>query len=171
MTPRANYFAGRFRLDPIYDKQGCQAKKHWLWWRVPLWEFTNDPDDPLTYRDGDGTDYQPDRHYLTDGGSIPPPLWGLGVLQLSPWAFPRPYSFHDCGFQYGGLYVRRPAGIAFVFERMTRQALNALLCRMIRADGGTPFDAGAVGAGLAIGSRFAWDEKRQAKARRAAGIG
>lgn len=148
---------------------GKPAFKRWLWKRVPLFEFFNDPSDPLTYTEGN-IQYQPDRHFITDGGSIPPPLWDSPFVSLGPWDFPRAYPFHDSGFTYGGLYVRFAGEYRFTFTLMGRTKLNRLLCRMIRADGGDWIDAQTVGTGLTIGSGFCWNETKQAENRKRDGI-
>lgn len=170
-----DYFLGTYRCDDVLNPDGSQKKRHWLWWHVPIFEFTNDPVAPLTFyaKDDDEefpTCYQPDRHYITDGGSTPPPTWGFGFIQLSPFAFRRPYLFHDGAFQYGGLYIKRPHETEFHFRLMTMGKVNALLGRMLKADRATPLDIGAISLGLAIGSPFTWHPDRQAQARKEAGI-
>lgn len=150
-------------------KRGKPAFKRWLWKRVPQFEFSNDPSTPLTYTEGN-IEYQPDRHFITDGGSIPPPLWDAPFVSLGPWDFPRAYPFHDSGFTYGGLYIRFSDDSEFRFTLLVRAQLNRLLCRMILADGGDWIDAKTVGAGLAIGSGFCWDERKQAENRERDGI-
>lgn len=164
------FFTGTGTLTPLL-KDGKPVKKHWLWWKVSLFTFTNDLNDPLIFHDENGDQYQPDNHFTTDGGSTPPPLWGSGLFQLSPWAFPRAYPFHDSGFQYGGLYVKRPGELIFVFTQLSRDKMNALLCRMVRPDGGNVRDHTAIRYGLALGSRFCWDPNAQAENRLKDNIG
>jgi hypothetical protein len=169
---RAGFFTGRGYTTPALDAHGNRLFRKFLCWRVPLFEFTTDTSSPLTFH-LNGIAYQPDNHKLqTDGGSIPPFLWG--VPGLNPWAFPRAYPFHDSGFTYGGLYIQgevaSEAGCKNVFSIMSRQRLNELLSELIGADGGSWWDVARINAGVSIGSRWCWDEKAQFKARIAAGI-
>ena len=168
MIHRCGYFTGHGHTTPAIGVDGKPMTRRFLLWRVPLFEFTNDEVDPLTYQDIGGA-YQPDRHtFPTDGGSTPPFLWS--VPGLNPWLFPRAYPFHDCGFTYGGLYVRAPGCEGFTFRLMGREELNVLLVEMIEADGGYWWDKARVAAGLRIGSRLCWNPEAQAKVRREAGI-
>jgi hypothetical protein len=165
---RAGHFTGYGDLTPLLDAEGNRRWRRCLVWRIPLWEFRNSNIDPLTYHAPDGTCWQPDRHFATDGGSVPPFLWA--IPGLNPWAFPRAYPFHDSGFAFGGLYERRSWEAQYHFVRLDRLALNAMLTDMIGADGGSLWDRARIAAGVALGSRWAWDEDAQASARGSAGI-
>jgi hypothetical protein len=147
-----------------------RGSKRWgLLWTVPLFEFkTGTP--KLTFHDSDGTQYQPDNHFLSDGGSIPPPLWSLPFLRMDPLAFPRSYGLHDSAFRYGGLYTRRPGDRLFHFEYMDRTQCDDLLRRMVAAEGARFATRTAIRAGVAIGSFWCWDEKQQERNRDTDGV-
>ncbi len=160
------FFTGYGKLEPLLDERGIPRKRRWgMFWRIPLSQFTTGRL-PLTFHDFDGTAYQPDRHFPTDGGSIPPFMWGIPFLQLNPMAWPRSYPLHDSLFTYGGLYVRRRGETYFKFREIPRVFGDGLLRRMVIADGAGMVDAAAIRLGVLIGSRFAWDEKAQARNRR-----
>ena len=110
-----------------------------LWWAPkPLYEFTLAIRDPLTYVGADGREYQPDRRYQTDKGTIPRPLQVLMPSDL----FERSFLLHDSGYAFGGLWITG----AFVV--MTRAAVDALLREMILAEGGTEVQAWMVYAAV-----------------------
>src|SRR5205085_1586544 len=54
--------------------------------------YTPNPSDPLTFVSTDGRRIVPQRMF-TDGGSIPPVLWG--VPGFSPWGYGPAYIVHD----------------------------------------------------------------------------
>jgi len=162
---RRPYFRGHGDLQPALDAQGRVLFKRWgLLWKVPLFEFTNSPIAPLTFCDADGSDWQPDNHFVTDGGSIPPPLWDMPFLSLGPWNSPRAFPLHDSIFTYGGAYRGGK------FYRISRDHADGILRRAVLADTGSKASAAAVRIGVWVGSRFVWDEKAHAEARFHAGI-
>jgi hypothetical protein len=156
-------WSGDGQLIPLRDADGRQVVKRWgLLWSVPLFEFRSNRFRRLTLHATDGRDYQPDLHFTTDGGSIPPPLWGLPGL--SPLLFPYTYALHDSAFKYGGLWVNG------TFTKLTRIKANNLTLDGIRAEGGSIAARWQVRTGLALGSWAAWDDDRQAEARARDGI-
>ena len=164
------HFTGSGRMDRLYGPDGKAQFKRWGWfWKVPLFEFRQGKP-PLTFHDYDGSNYQPDNHFISDGGSIPPPLWGLPFFTLNPMAGPKSYPPHDSAFKYRGLYVRRRGEAFYRFRLLPRKFLNDLLKRMIEAEGGTTVERGSVRLGVGLGSWLAWDEKAQAQARERDGI-
>ena len=164
------HFTGSGRMDRLYGAGGKAQFKRWGWcWSVPLFEFRQGRP-PLTFHDADGTCYQPDNHFVSDGGSIPPPLWGIPGLRLNPMAWTRSYPIHDSLFQYGGAYVRSRGEGRYAFRLLARTFADGLLRRMVTAEGASRFDAGAIRAGVWLGSWLAWDEKAQAQARERDGI-
>lgn len=164
------FFSGSGHLDRLYGPDGKAMFKRWGWfWSVPLYTFRQGKP-PLTFHDCDGTAYQPDNHFDSDCGSIPPPLWGIPFVKLNPVAWERSYPLHDSLFQYGGLYVRRYGEKHFHFERLNRVFGDGLLRRMVIAEGAGRIDAGAIRFGVWVGSRFAWDEEAQSQNRVRDGI-
>ncbi len=78
-----------------YDrlKAGRLEGKVLVQWLEPdLFLFIPDKDKPLTYVRGDGSRITPGR-MLTDGGSIPRPMWML--RNYSPWGFAPAFIVHD----------------------------------------------------------------------------
>ena len=164
------FFSGSGKWSPLIGPDGKPVVQRWCWlWPVPLWEFRNGRP-ALTFHDRDGATYQPDNHFATDFMSSPPPMWSIPFLRLAPMNYPRMSALHDCGFKYGGLYRRLPGKAHHHFALLEREFLDGLARRMVKADGGTKFNAGTVRAGLGIGSRWAWDEQAQAAAREQDGI-
>jgi hypothetical protein len=165
------FFTGHGETTPLIGPDGKPASRRWgMVWRVPLFEFRNDRKFPLTFHDYDGTAYQPDNHFTTDGGSVPPLLWNVPFLRFDPQAFPRAYPLHDSAFHYGGLYVRKPGRKQFRFAPLERAFCDGLLRRMVVADGAGRINAGAIRFGVWCGSRWAWDEQAQAAAREKDGV-
>jgi len=88
-----------------YDCDLVGHEKWCLFWTKPVFEFHLSRNHPLTYRANDGTLYQPDRHFVFDWGSVPPPLQGLPNLIHDRFLF---YPFHDSAYMDGGLWVVSP---------------------------------------------------------------
>ena len=168
LTP---FFSGNFHLTPCIGADGKPVKKRWgRFWKVPLAEFTNGRP-PLTFHDSDGAAYQPDNHFVSDGGSVPPLLWGVPFLSLDPQAYPRSYPLHDSAFRYGGLYVREyGTRQRFRFQLLERRFCDDLLKRMVRADGAGRGGAWAIRFGVWLGSRWCWDTEEQRANREADGV-
>jgi hypothetical protein len=108
-------------------------KGYWLvkdeekstWWKA-IYDFSLVLHAPLTFHDGSGRAITPNRHYLTDMGSIPrfPPILQAVVPKDRFLGF----FHHDSGYEFGGLHVDG------VFTPMTRRQIDDLLFDMILAD-------------------------------------
>jgi hypothetical protein len=75
---RFGYFTGTFKLEylrsePRYPRLTRWGLTRWLGRMLvtDIYEFTLDPENPLTLHMPDGTEMQPDRHFFTDQGSVP----------------------------------------------------------------------------------------------------
>jgi hypothetical protein len=123
-----------------------------------MYEFTLNQADPLTWRAPDGTFYQPDRHFLSDQGSIPRPIqrW------IPKDQFPRSFYMHDSMCEHEGAYGSATADGEFLFTRMSREAVDAALRSMVRAEGGSWRRACTIWFGVRIGVKlgFARDWKQ-----------
>ncbi len=86
---------------------GCSAASHYAktnvgnsldgkiiveWMAPDLFLFTPSEEDPLVFVRSDGSSVRPER-MLTDGGSIPRPLWAL--RNFSPWGYGPAFIVHD----------------------------------------------------------------------------
>ena len=118
-----------------------------------VWEFTNDADDPLTIHCRGGWLLRPDRHFLTDGGSIPRILRWV----YDAWCFVRAFLFHDSGYESRGVWVAHElAREQWAFRHMTRQALDLLLRRLVPLDGGSLWDARIIYRAVRMFGWLAW---------------
>jgi len=140
-------FEGRFALYPLPGGQ---------WWGRMRYEFRLDADDPLRWIEG-GYCWQPDRHFDSDGGSIPRLVQCVPALQKDRyWAS---YGFHDSHYRYGGLYQ------AGLFIKESRRKADERLYRQLLAEGATTATAKTVWGFVRAFGGFCWDGKEQAAAR------
>lgn len=148
-------------LTPLMDSNNLPKYKQLLWYRVPLFDYRwQQILADLTYIDDNGIRYQLDRHFETDGGSVPPLVRMTPFVHLDPWNFARSYLFHDCVYQYGGLYIKYPEDSEFKFRLRTRYETDDLLGDMLPLDGATRVDVNTIMSGIWVGSRFVWGSKK-----------
>lgn len=92
-----------------------------------IYRYHADEANPLTLVLADGTEYQPNRTFETDMGSIPLLLQAIpGGWYQKDRLLPA-YILHDDGYGHGGLFVRRPGATEFTFEPMGKDKIDALL--------------------------------------------
>lgn len=103
-----------------------------LWWRRVEYEFSLDADAPLTYHHADGCYIQPDRHGITDMGSIPEPLQAVFPKDR----FLDSYILHDSACREHGLYFSSTPAGPYVFAPMDSRRVHRLLRECILAEGG-----------------------------------
>ena len=153
-------------LTPLYDKKGKQLyKKGLLWYHSPLFDFRADPVNPFFYTAKDGTQYMPDNHFETDGGSIPPSTRAVPFAQMDPLIFTRSYVCHDCPYEYGGMYIRYKGETEFKFRLMTRKQTDALMLDWLKYDGANWWTRRVILNGIALGSWTLWpDDPKSSKA-------
>ena len=139
---------------------------------ISIYRFCLDADNPLTYQDAAGADWQPDRHYLTDWGSIPNCLaWHLSRTEALG------FLLHDSAYSHRGLWRRRPGDSAFTFCRLERDEVDRQLrdsylaqwhhggrVQRLRARG----RAAEIYAGVWAGGWYAWRRAQPARLRRKA---
>lgn len=148
-------------LTPIMDENNMPKYHKVLWYRVPLFDYRwQQVLADLIYIDDNGVKYQLDRHFETDGGSIPPVVRLTPFVHLDPWNFSRSYLYHDCVYQYGGLYIKYPEDSEFKFRLRTRNETDHLLGDMLPLDGATKADTKTIMGGIWVGSRFVWNDKK-----------
>jgi len=81
---------------------------------------------PITFIDGSGDHWQPNRSFETDGGTFPSnPL-------MSNFRF-LGFFFHDSAYRDGGLF-RSDDGFSFKFHKMTRLQIDDKLNEMMYCD-------------------------------------
>lgn len=102
-------------------------------------EFTLRDDAPLTWHDGDGYSWQPDRHFCTDLGSVP--SFVSWVPGYSPHRLA--FLFHDSAYNsvagHGhGLYKRVEGFYEFFFSPLTRRQADDLMRLMLISEGVRP---------------------------------
>ena len=92
-------------------------------WFKAIYEFTLLYPDPLTFIEYGGNQYQSDRHFFTDMGSIP---------RIAQLVIPKDrclgFYLHDSGYMDCGLWING------VFEKMTRKQVDDLLYDMCMND-------------------------------------
>ena len=119
-TPGAGYLLGLTALI------GWRRKRR-------EYEFALNLADPLTVSPMSGMFVRPDRHGITDLGSIPE--------QLEP-LFPRnqyeaSYIIHDSACREGGLYFSSEYDGVYVFCRITSNRAAKILRNCVKAEGGS----------------------------------
>lgn len=119
-------------------------------WKVDEWEYFANPDRPLTYIAPSGLEIQPDKHFFTDFGSIPPPL--MAFPSLSRTRFFHSYLFHDSGCRHKGLWMRDSCYGPFTFRKLTRLEMDEWLSIWIGAQHGNATQRAMIYAGVRIGS-------------------
>lgn len=131
------------------------------WWGKTRYEFMSPAIDPLTWHQG-GFLWQPDRHFDSDGGSIPRLVQCIPALQKDRyWAS---YGFHDSHYRYGGVYRDG------LFVKESRAKADDRLYDQLLAQGATTATAKTVWGFVRAFGGFAWDTRRQAEARFKDGI-
>lgn len=157
-------------LTPLMDEDGFQLYNKLLWYRTPLFDYKNGAS-ILTYTDDHGNQYQLDHHFDTDGGSIPFMLRAFPGIHLDPFNFLRTYLYHDCGYQYGGIYIKYLGETDFKFRLRDRDQTDGLLENMLPFDGATKVDQVVISSCVRIGSPFVWNNKKASKQREQRRIG
>jgi len=134
-------------------------------WRTKeLFDFQLDAQNPVIWVRPDGTWIMPDRHFVTDGGSLPPFIeWVSGITREKH----KPaFYFHDSGAKHGGFWVSTDGGNTWRFVVMTRRQVDAVLQEILEyMTDGTPagWTPETVDVGLAVGGWYAW--RRNARKR------
>jgi hypothetical protein len=118
-----------------------------------LFEFTLDQHAPLTYCDG-GHEWQPDRHMLTDRGSIPAVVSWIPGFDRNRLA----YLFHDSAYTLvrgrgHGLYVRAAGFHEYVFRKLTRRQADDMMRAMLLVEGVPATSARMIWAAVRVFAR------------------
>ena len=122
---------GHFQYEGGYKDP---VVRHVGFWGTPVYEFTLDAVNPLTFIQADGVAVQPDRHFFTDWGSIPKAVQLIPGFDAHDWLA---FLFHDSGYQNAGLYFKAPIATGFEFVAMTRLEVDDWMLNGIYAQGAT----------------------------------
>jgi len=117
--------------------------------RNPIrYDFQLDYIKPLTLLDtATGESWQPDRHAVTDMGSIP--RWLQPLVDKDRYLLS--WLLHDSGYQHGGLYLSLAPGMPFCFQPLSRLQLDAMMLAGIEAEGGGWFVRHAIYRAVRLG--------------------
>mgnify|MGYP001566276374 CR=1 FL=1 len=135
-------------------------------WKVDIWEYTAHRKRPMEYvlphefilengtRLPAGTHIQPDRHFLTDFGTVPP--FFNGFPSLTRTRFLGPFIIHDSVCRYGGLWIILPTEDVAHFVVFSRLNGDDLLRLMV---GSVPWNGNLaqrtmIYSGVRIGAKF-----------------
>jgi len=116
-------------------------------------EFTNDSFDPLTFYAVGIGEIQPDRHFLTDGGSVPAFIKGIPGFEHTRFA--RSYILHDSNYWHGHYFV---GGLPV---QCSRAMADKLMYRGIIAEGGNGLVAWTIWAAVRCGAWVVWRRYRK----------
>ena len=144
-----NGFSGTYDLRPSHWQGGM--------WGVQIYEFQNDPRDPLTYEDSKGNLIRPDRHFYTDLASTPRTLQMLFPAYFAKDRFPMSAIMHDSSYLHNGDFFAVAGG--WEFRELTRRQADNLLYEMCIAEGLNKTNACLVWLGVRIGGSSAWKRK------------
>lgn len=129
--------------------------------RKAVFDFTLDDFAPLTYMRYNGELVRPDRHFVTDKGSIPVCLRWL----IPSDTYERPYLFHDSAYLHHGLWFQSPFGHEFIFKPMSMDEANRLLSEMMDSEGAWRLTRNTVFKAVKWFGRFSWNNgERRVKA-------
>ena len=119
-----------------------------------MFEFNLDPVNPLTFWDATGGDWQPDRHFYTDRGSIPACASWVPGFQRNRLA----YLFHDSAYEMvegrgHGLYYRGPADLEFTWRPLSMRQADDLMFDMLLTEGVRPWAARCIRCAVRVFGR------------------
>jgi len=155
------FWAGKFELVPIIPDWSGMSWYKKAWKRLTytaLYEFINDPDDPWTFHHPDGYLVRPDKHFITDMGSVPKILQGLIPVLFSKDLWLGDYCMHDAGYKHGGLWFAKRNITTFIFCKMKRGVVDELLDLTIHASGGGCLSSAPIWFGVRLGGWFSFDK-------------
>jgi len=105
-----------------------------------VWSYNADPREPLTWADDGGFHLRPDRHFLTNLGSVPRLFRNL----ISQDRFPQAWIQHDSACEHHGAYFSRSEHGDYVLAPLTSAEACDLMRAGILASGGAPWLAGLI---------------------------
>jgi hypothetical protein len=142
------YYVGHFEHPTGYVLRDTgRLVQGWPSWRRRReYEFTLDRAAPMTFCHRSGFAIQPDRHGLTDMGSVPEILQAI----VSKDSYLPAFIIHDSACREHGLYFRA-IGEPFTFCPVSSLDAHRLLREMVLALGGSLSMAGIIYAAVRVG--------------------
>lgn len=123
---------------------------------VPIFDFINDPVDPLTFHCADGTRFRPASRFAGyDHGSVP----GRAQSVVPATCATRSFVFHDSSFGNHGHWVSRNRG-PFLFESLKFHETNHLMLRMMNVEGNPVRRCWVAFEGVQVGGGETWRDHK-----------
>lgn len=175
------YFAGNCTLRFLRREIRYQSMRHtWLTRFIftrllprEIYEFRQDPMNPLTFHAPNGVLVRPKERMETDFGSVP----RLFQFFIEKDQFPFSFFLHDSAYEDHGLYcctmtlflsgetppwlpatADMPSGIEWRFLAMTREQSDAMLGWTVGAEDGLLFHRRMIWAAVKVGGRGPWED-------------
>lgn len=144
MADKYPHWAGTYHLT----QTGTEKRRKIIFKeRVPLYDFQNDVDDPLTLHLGPDEWVRPFRHFdKFDFGSVPLALQGI----VSPISAPKAFALHDSCYEFHGLWG--PTGV----QSITRSRADELLRIGMRAEKCSAWTAWKAWVAVRLGGGGIW---------------
>lgn len=145
---------GGYVLQPYIDEQGQPQFSHgrkvyefFLGWRFLPGDCNPTQVPPLTFEDDARVFWQPDRHGITDLGSIPQVITPILPINQHEQA----YILHDSACRERGLYRSETIEGPFKFQYLPSATVHKMLFSMCLADGAPRWRAAAISYGVRVG--------------------
>ena len=119
----------------------------------PIYKFSLDPVDPLTWIDNEGQWVRCAQSYETDMGSVPAGLENVASPLASPCGFP----FHDSAFENHGWWESKDEGKTWAFVLKTEQEVNDALYHWCRSEGVDWIESNQIEWGVELGGGAMWN--------------
>ena len=173
-----------FNLRSGLDLNWRKTERWGVLWQKVYWDAELNRRRPLTYFDKklglfvrpcSPAQLEAGAHFLTDLGSVPPPVQSFFPSAEAPYA----YFFHDQGYRYGGLWVSATydggMGMAtqegrgrprpyWQFLKMTRREVDDLCLRcMLEAGGVSLVRRNMIYDAVRVGGWAAWEPQAPGK--------
>ena len=166
-----------FNFRSGLDLNWRKTERWGMLWQKVYWDAELNRIRPLTYFDKklglfvrpcSPAQLEAGTHFLTDLGSVPPPVQSFFPSAEAPYA----YFFHDRGYQYGGLWVSvtydRATQVSpvqgYQFLKMTRREVDDLCLRcMLEAGGVSLVRRNMIYDAVRVGGWAAWEPQAPRK--------
>lgn len=138
------FWTGHYRLD---DAGSVMRRRFLCRQPVPLYDFTNYQDDPLTLHMENGDLIRPFRHFhKMDFGSVPLILQGI----VSPLSSAKSFILHDSCYEFHMVWINGAP------VELTQLQADNLLYIGFRADGQDKYTSAKAWSGVRIGGWTTW---------------